>query len=119
MILKIASKGRGVVNPTEAQVQDYGLFLINQMLIGSGKTLQDFPPMPMPVMDWMVLANNQLIVEQRDYNQDEEQQAGDLARATLNPEQQVAFNAIIAAAEGGLSRYVYHHLLHRKSLGKK
>ena len=35
-----------IFKPTEAQVEDYGLHLLNQMLHESGKSLIDFPPMP-------------------------------------------------------------------------
>ena len=34
------------------QVFDYGLHLINQILHGRNKRLQDWPSMPLPQMDW-------------------------------------------------------------------
>ncbi|XP_052185281.1 uncharacterized protein LOC127796918 [Diospyros lotus] len=41
-----------ISNPTEAQIKDYGLHLLNQMLHESGKSLIDFPPMPQPTANW-------------------------------------------------------------------
>ncbi|XP_052209285.1 uncharacterized protein LOC127812795 [Diospyros lotus] len=41
-----------ISNPTGAQIEDYGLHLLNQMLHESGKSLIDFPPMPQVIGNW-------------------------------------------------------------------
>ncbi|GMP26453.1 hypothetical protein CsSME_00002878 [Camellia sinensis var. sinensis] len=52
-----------ISKPTEAQIEDYGLHLLNQMLHESGKSLIDFPPMPQPTANWSAVVGNRLIVE--------------------------------------------------------
>ena len=42
----------GVNNPTEEAAYDYGLFLLNQMLQDSGRSLTEWPSMPLPQQDW-------------------------------------------------------------------
>ena len=39
----------GISSPTEYQIKDYGLYKINLLLHESGKSLNNFPPMPHPV----------------------------------------------------------------------
>ena len=39
-------------DPTEDQIYDYGLYLINVGLWKSEKSLQDFADMPMPQIHW-------------------------------------------------------------------
>ena len=41
-----------VHDPTEHQVFDYGLYLIDHILHGSNRSLQDWPTMPLPQIDW-------------------------------------------------------------------
>ncbi|KAI8532731.1 hypothetical protein RHMOL_Rhmol11G0236300 [Rhododendron molle] len=45
-----------IPNPTEGQIEDYGLYLLNQMLGETGKSLHDFPPMPQPIENWSTVA---------------------------------------------------------------
>ncbi|XP_058227941.1 uncharacterized protein LOC131336209 [Rhododendron vialii] len=42
----------GILNPIEAQIEDYGLYLLNQMLEETSKSSLDFPPMPQPIENW-------------------------------------------------------------------
>jgi hypothetical protein len=62
-----------IPNPTESQIQDYGLYLLNQLLQESGKTLADFPPMPQPTKNWSTITGNRLIWEHRQLQSDVEQ----------------------------------------------
>ncbi|KIJ19273.1 hypothetical protein PAXINDRAFT_69390 [Paxillus involutus ATCC 200175] len=39
-------------NPSDEDVYDYGLFLLDQILHQSGTSLRDFPPTPMPADNW-------------------------------------------------------------------
>ncbi|PIA57160.1 hypothetical protein AQUCO_00600115v1 [Aquilegia coerulea] len=43
---------------------DYGLFLLDKLLLESGKSLLDYPPMPLPVRNWSMELGNRLILEQ-------------------------------------------------------
>lgn len=50
-----------IPNPTNDEVTDYGLFLVNDMHLQVGKTLVDFVSMPLPVKDWSPIIGNKLI----------------------------------------------------------
>ncbi|PIA55030.1 hypothetical protein AQUCO_00800042v1 [Aquilegia coerulea] len=52
-----------IPNPTDGEVCDYGLFLLNEYLVGLGKSLTDYPQMPLPTRDWQQSGNNRLILE--------------------------------------------------------
>ena len=54
--------------PTEDLIYDYGLYLIEEALQESGKSLNNCLPMPMPVNNWNAIVGNWLIGEQRNYN---------------------------------------------------
>ena len=66
--LRIQLQHKGIENPTEEQTYDYGLYLINNSLKQSGKTLKDFPPMPEPTPVWDQINENHLIAEQLAYD---------------------------------------------------
>ena len=61
------------ITPTDKDIYDYGLFLLDQNLGDSGHSLEDFPSMPQPVHDWAALDINCLIAEQLNYNRDAQQ----------------------------------------------
>jgi hypothetical protein len=42
---------KGTPEPTEHQIYNYGLYLLNTILHGSGRSLADYVPMPQPVED--------------------------------------------------------------------
>ena len=50
--------------PTEDLIYNYGLYLIEEALQESGKSLKDYAPMPMPVNNWNTIVGNWLIAEQ-------------------------------------------------------
>jgi hypothetical protein len=59
----------GLASPSEVQIYDYGLYLLDQLLGDYGKTLHDFPPMPLPHRhDWGRLSENPHIAAQLDFN---------------------------------------------------
>ena len=84
-----------IPEPTEDQIYDYGLHLIDVVLSSSGKSLEDFAPMPRPQQDWQQLGANRLIAEQLNYDRAEQQAEADARIATLNVEQRAAFDAIM------------------------
>jgi hypothetical protein len=57
----------GLDDATLESVYDYGLFLLNQILQDSGRSLAELPSMPQFREDWEVLALNPLIAEQLNY----------------------------------------------------
>jgi hypothetical protein len=122
------------MEPTEEQIQDYGLYLIDQLLGKSGRRLQDWDSMPQVVGNWRdILHNpNPLIAEQRQYNQQEQADRAAECLASLNPNQCSAFDRIISAiteitgetfflhSPGGTGKtYLYNTLCyHLRSQGK-
>ncbi|PIA26326.1 hypothetical protein AQUCO_09500057v1, partial [Aquilegia coerulea] len=54
-------------DPSDSDVCDYGLFLMNDYLLESGKTLSDFPNMPLPCKTWNEVVTNRLITEHQNF----------------------------------------------------
>ncbi|KAJ7648419.1 hypothetical protein B0H17DRAFT_959047 [Mycena rosella] len=69
--------------PTDDDVYDYGLFLLDKLLKESGRSLKDWPAMPLSQRDWDAEIVNPFIAEQLDYNQAEE--LAERQTAQLNP----------------------------------
>ncbi|PIA30674.1 LOW QUALITY PROTEIN: hypothetical protein AQUCO_05400048v1 [Aquilegia coerulea] len=57
----------GIQDPSDSDVCDYGLFLMNDYLLESGKTLSDFPNMPLPCKIWNEVVTNRLITEHQNF----------------------------------------------------
>jgi len=122
------------VEPSEEEIQDYGLYLIDQLLLQSGKSLKDWDCLPQVTGDWgTILQNlNPLIVEQTDYDLLEQADLAEEHIANLNPDQHSAFNRITSAitnstgetfflqGPGGTGKtYLYNTLCyHLRSQGK-
>ena len=62
----------GFQNPTEEQIYDYGLFLLDNLLHESGRSLKEWPTMPQPQHNWQNHFTNPLIAEQLNYNPEDE-----------------------------------------------
>jgi hypothetical protein len=86
-----------VQNPTEEQVFDYGLYLIDNILGGNNKSLKDYPTMPLPQNNWAAAVGNRLIADQRSYDMDEQTQLAVQRIPTLNSGQRSVFDSIVAA----------------------
>ena len=66
-------KCTGHEDPQDAEIFDYGPWLLDQILVKTlQKHLEDFPDMPLPQHAWDEEAENSLIGEQLNYNCDEE-----------------------------------------------
>ncbi|KAJ7665849.1 hypothetical protein DFH06DRAFT_984518, partial [Mycena polygramma] len=76
----------GFKDPTEEDVFDYGLFLLQKLLHEAGRSLEDFE-MPNPQRDWTAATNNVLIAEQLAYNQAEERKQAAVNVEKMNLEQ--------------------------------
>ncbi|EAU86521.2 transcriptional factor B3 [Coprinopsis cinerea okayama7 len=107
--LRYRLQNSGIVNPTEEQVYDYGLYMINNLLSESGRSLEDWPSMPQPIMDWDDLQENPLIAEQRNYDPEAEQQSLITRLALLNNEQRAAYDEIVHSVEGNEGRLFFLH----------
>jgi hypothetical protein len=114
------------LNPTDEDVQDYGLFLIDQLLSYTNKSLADWPTMPQYTQNWQAMIGNHLINEQRVYDAEEQAVLAAEHEARLNQDQRVAFDKILTAVNaqsgqtfflhgpGGTGKtYVYNTLCYR------
>ena len=85
-------------NPiTPDQIYDYGLFLINRLLMESGRLLSEWPSMPLPVEDWQRLTANSLITEQLAYDRTALQAELEVRVPSLNDDQRAAYDRITAS----------------------
>jgi hypothetical protein len=85
---------------SENDVYDYGLFLLDKLLRDANKSLENWPTMPLPQINWEAEIVNPLIFEQLDYNPADERRAADERIPRLNAEQRVAFDRISTAVRG-------------------
>ena len=112
-------------NPTDADVWDYGLYRLDQLLSNSNKSLKDWPDMPQVQQNWAAAVGNRLIARESDYNAEEEAQEAAGRLAQLTQDQRSAFDQILQAVEtrsgkcfflhgpGGTGKtYVYNTLCH-------
>jgi PIF1-like helicase len=97
--------------PSEEEIQDYGLYLIDQILAQSGKMLQDWDCMPQVTGDWATILQNQnpFIVEQRDYDPQEQAELARQHKDTLNPDQHFAFLKITEAITQSTGEIFFLH----------
>ncbi|KAI8561187.1 hypothetical protein RHMOL_Rhmol04G0318500 [Rhododendron molle] len=86
-----------ISNPSEAQIEDYGLYLLNHLLQESGKTLLDFPPMPQPNENWSAIVGNRLILEHRQLQIEAQQAHAPFNVHYLNSGQNTAYDAITSS----------------------
>ena len=78
----------------ENNVYDYGFWNLNRILVGMGRSLADFPPIPLPQQQWAHRIPNPLLQAEQ-YNIDEMATLVDEQRAIFNPDQVAAFNAVL------------------------
>ncbi|THH29066.1 hypothetical protein EUX98_g5120 [Antrodiella citrinella] len=102
---RLQSLGR--VHPSEEEVFDYGLFLLDQSLQASGHLLQNFPPMPVHTMDWATLSDNRFISEQTAYDRNFEREALSQRLPQLNVEQRAAYDSIVTSVESSAGQLFF------------
>jgi len=90
-------------DPTEDQIFDYGLYLIDGILRKMGKRLQDFPPIPLPQHHWQILGNF-LLQDELDYDIYDLTLDVEERYTSFNVEQRLAFDAVMASVEGNQGR---------------
>ena len=86
-------------NPTDEDVYDYGLYLLDNILKDSGHSLEDWPSMPKPQQQWDGYRLNRLIAEQLDYDRNSQQRYHDDHLPLLNAKQRHAYNRIIESVD--------------------
>ena len=97
-------------NPTDDDIQDYGIYLINQLLIVSGKSLQrDWPYMPQITQDWEANIENRFIAEQCRYDPVEQAQLAAENRHTFNVDQRAVFDEIMHAVNNKTGQTSFLH----------
>jgi len=84
--------------PRDDDIFDYGLWLLNSILLKHGKDLQSVN-MPLPDRDWSGQAGNSLIGEQLNYDRDQEHTSAEQRIPQLNPEQRQAHDRIVSSVE--------------------
>jgi len=73
-----------------------------------GRSLADFPPMPLPQQQWAHRIPNPLLQAEQ-YNVDEMATLVDEKRAIFNPDQAAAFNAILESVTNNQSHLFFIH----------
>ena len=100
---------KGIPDPTQDQIYDYGLHLLDLILNDSGKSLKDFSPMPLSTGDWAHLDGNRLIAEQLAYDRDEQRNLAQPRIDGLNLEQRAAFDAIMNSVKNNQPKLFFLH----------
>jgi hypothetical protein len=98
-----------IAEPTDAQVQDYGLYLIDKLLSHYGKRLQEWESMPQIVGNWGQLFGNRLILEQLEYNTERLAEVAAHCIASFTPDQSAAFEKITTAVSTGSGDIFFLH----------
>ena len=96
-------------NPSQEQVDDYGLYLINEILIQSNKSLQDFPDMPLFQEQWGNIVNNSLLQEQLNYDVVELAVQVAERKDSFNVEQRSVFDAVTKSVRDGQGKMFFLH----------
>lgn len=99
----IAHMGRS--SPSDEDVFDYGLYLLDQCLRELGSSLSNYPEMPRSQQDWEARTENRFVAEQLDYDRDVERALAEEHIRLLPDEQRAAFTQImesVASTEGGV-----------------
>jgi hypothetical protein len=88
----------GMPDPTDDQVYDFGLYLIDQILHKNGHSLSDFQDIPQVTGHWDEVVGNRLVAEQRAYDPEMEMHQADETVAKLNEGQRLAHDQILEYA---------------------
>ncbi|KAF7152638.1 hypothetical protein RHSIM_Rhsim01G0099700 [Rhododendron simsii] len=86
-----------IPNPSDAQIEDYGLYLRDQMLQESGRTLSDFPPMPQLTGNWSAVVGNKLVLEHQHLQIESQQVDVQMDINRLNSAQCKAYDVITSS----------------------
>jgi hypothetical protein len=85
----------GILMPSDTDVYNYGLFLLNKKLSNVGTLLSIFPNMPHILNDWAIIDKNPFISEQLSYNRINKLRLAEYQIPQLNAEQKAAYDSIL------------------------
>lgn len=105
--LEYRLRAMGLAAPSENEVYDYGLFLLNKILGDSGHSLDDWPSMPQLQRDWTALTLNPLITEQLNYNRHDELEDLNQRLPLLNHDQRAAYERVISSIENNKGKIFF------------
>ena len=100
---------QGHLVPTEQDVFDYGLHLIQCALMQSGKNLRHYPDMPLPLQNWDDFIPNPLLQEQLTFDQEEMSNRVNQNYPHFNPEQKLAFDKVVDSAKNNKGKIFFLH----------
>jgi hypothetical protein len=100
---------QGHLNPTEEDVFDYGLHLIQNILMKSGKLLDNYPDMPLPQQNWDILVANHLLQEQLAYEPQDMTHFVDDHYPHFNAEQKLTFDEVVDSAKNDKGNLFFLH----------
>ena len=98
-----------IPEPTQEQIYDYGLYLIVNNLQRLNWHPDRHPDMPRPQFDWGCQEGNQLIAEQRAFNQPELQEFIQRGELTLSIQQRALYQAVLDSVEQGQGGLFFLH----------
>ena len=99
---------------TDEQIYDYGLHLVDKILLESGKCLTDFPPMPLSTGPqegevWETIPANFLLAQQLRYNIDELKATVEQNCGKFNAEQRNVFDAAMDSVNNNKGKMLFIH----------
>ncbi|SJL16939.1 uncharacterized protein ARMOST_20473 [Armillaria ostoyae] len=100
---------RDVPNPTDAQLYDFDLHLINKLLQSHGHHLSEWTQMPASTMDWAAYEDNPLLAAQLAYDIPSLQQLVTNNLQTFNKEQKNAFDIVVDSVTHQEGKSVFFH----------
>ena len=97
----------GRQDPSEEEVYDYGLYLLNQRLHQSSCRLSDFSSMPLPRYNWEAYVENPLVNEQLNYDCDAERDRVAQREPRLNEDQRSAYERVLDSVRSSHGRMFF------------
>ncbi|KAI0699683.1 PIF1-like helicase-domain-containing protein [Cytidiella melzeri] len=100
---------RGIEDVSADDIYDFGLFLLERILLNHGKSLSLFPSMPLPQKDWGICEENPYLTEQLRYLRQHERELADTQIPQLNAEQRHAFEEIFQSVSDQAGKTFFVH----------
>ncbi|XP_026396034.1 uncharacterized protein LOC113290665 [Papaver somniferum] len=95
----VIKKKYGILEPTDEEIEDYGLYLIDKLLREGGKEMAHFCSMPKSKINWDDEYGNRYTCEHMQMMADIDKKQFEKNIANLNEEQLAAFKAITDSVE--------------------
>ena len=98
----------------DEKIYDYGLHLLNKILMRSGKSLGDFPPMPFPQgpadgQHWEDIYDNFQLAQQLNYDPVQQTEMVNQNLERFNEEQRNAYNAVMNSVNNNEGKSLFIH----------